>query len=62
MPFRRLFVSRWSALLWAGGVLRFAVEVAGFGSGSTAQPALTDASGAAIENADLGAIANIIGQ
>ena len=58
----KIFRSRWAALLWAGGVLWFAVEMTGFGEGSAPQAALTDASGAAIDNADLGVIANIIDQ
>ena len=58
----KIFRSRWAALLWAAGVLWFAVEMTSFGEGSAPQAALTDASGAAIENADLGAIANVIGQ
>lgn len=28
MPFSRLFRSRWSALLWAAGVIWFAIDVA----------------------------------
>jgi hypothetical protein len=51
MPFRRLFVSRWSALLWAGGVLWFAYDTASMTAGDS--PA--DANGAAA--ADYQAIA-----
>jgi hypothetical protein len=29
MPFAKLFRSRWSALLWAGGILWMAYDVAG---------------------------------
>lgn len=29
MPFNKLFRSRWSALLWAGGILWTAYDVAG---------------------------------
>jgi hypothetical protein len=29
MPYRKLFLSRWSALIWAGGVLWTAMDVAG---------------------------------
>lgn len=28
MPFSRLFRSRWAALLWAAGIIWFAVDVA----------------------------------
>lgn len=31
MPYRKLFLSRWSALIWAGGVLWTAMDVAGAG-------------------------------
>lgn len=31
MPFRKLFLSRWSALIWAGGILWTAVDVSGAG-------------------------------
>jgi hypothetical protein len=29
VPYRKLFLSRWSALIWAGGILWTAVDVAG---------------------------------
>ena len=29
MPFRKLFLSRWSALIWAAGILWTAADVAG---------------------------------
>ena len=34
LPNPRLFRSRWTALLWAAGILWLAVEVAGTGKGS----------------------------
>lgn len=37
MPYRKLFLSRWSALLWAAGVLRTAVEVAEAASSMVSQ-------------------------
>ncbi|MES2988409.1 MAG: hypothetical protein V4808_10930 [Pseudomonadota bacterium] len=61
----RIFRSRWSALLWAAGILFFAVTSIGFGDRETAEienaTGITDATGAAISNADLAVIANIIG-
>lgn len=30
MPFRKLFLSRWSALLWAAGIVWLAVDTVGF--------------------------------
>lgn len=35
MPFRKLFLSRWSALLWAGGILWTAEDTVGFGPPAT---------------------------
>lgn len=63
VPFRKLFLSRWSALLWAVGILWTAVDTVGFapsgGHGETAATAnATDATGAAIDNADLAILAN----
>jgi hypothetical protein len=63
VPFRKLFLSRWSALLWAIGILWTAVDTVGFappaGHGdATAAANATDATGAAIDNADLAILAN----
>ncbi len=59
LPNPRLFRSRWAALLWAGGILLFAYDVAGSApAGNSA--AITDASGADANAADLAAIANLI--
>ncbi|RYD65761.1 MAG: hypothetical protein EOP58_06840 [Sphingomonadales bacterium] len=61
----RIFRSRWSALLWAAGILFFAVTTIGFGDKETATvenaTGITDATGAAVSNADLAVIANLIG-
>lgn len=60
----RIFRSRWSALLWAAGVLVTAVTTIGFGSAKPdAKPetALTDDSGAEVSNADLVVLRNFIG-
>lgn len=60
MRITRVFRSRWQALIWAGGVLWFAYDVA---SAQPQQPAVNastgeDATGAAISNADLAVLAN----
>jgi hypothetical protein len=38
LPGPRLFRSRWTAILWAGGILWLAIDVAGVGGGAK-QPA-----------------------
>lgn len=59
LPNPRLFRSRWAALLWAGGILWFAYDVAGAApAGNTG--AIADASGAAPDAADLAMAANLI--
>ena len=63
MPFAKLFRSRWAALIWAGGILWTAVDVAGYDPPhkpdhqATAAVAPTDATGEAIQNSDLVALA-----
>jgi hypothetical protein len=62
MPFAKLFRSRWSALIWAGGILWTAVDVAGDAPATrsdneTATAAPTDATGEAVQNSDLVALA-----
>lgn len=44
MPFRKLFLNRWAALLWAGGILWTAVDTVGFGP--SAKPAVAGNSAA----------------
>ncbi|MCU6455767.1 hypothetical protein LPN01_16935 [Sphingomonas sp. A2-49] len=59
LPNPRLFRSRWAALLWAGGILWFAHDVAvsaPAGNGG----ATTDADGGAADAADLATVANLI--
>ena len=61
----RLFKSRWTALWWAAGVLFTAVTTVGFGPSATnntaAQaPALTDATGATVSDADLQTLAGLL--
>jgi len=62
MPFAKLFKSRWSALILAGGILWTAVDVADYAPASqpdnqTAAAAPTDATGEAVRNSDLIALA-----
>jgi hypothetical protein len=61
----RIFRSRWSALLWAAGILFFALTTIGLGDRETAavenSVGITDATGAAVSNADLAVLANLIG-
>ncbi len=67
MPFSKLFRSRWAALLWAGGILWTAVDVAGFApvrstgnATAVAAPAPTDATGEVVENSDLATLASVM--
>lgn len=61
----KIFRSRWSALFWAGGIIWTAYDVA---NANTPDPATnntaaaaTDATGTAVENADLAVLANAMG-
>ncbi len=63
MPFRKLFLSRWSALLWAAGILWTAADTVGFGPpAATGNQATatndTDATGMEVNSADLAILAN----
>lgn len=70
MPYRKLFLSRWAALLWAGGILWTAIDTVGFGppahdpkqavGNTTAAPDDTDATGMAVNSADLAILANVM--
>lgn len=67
MPYAKLFRSRWTALIWAAGILWTAVDVAGFSSpdaptnsGNAAAPADQDATGVAVDNADLAILAGVM--
>lgn len=65
MPFAKLFRSRWAALVWAGGILWTAVDVAGYSpshspDNQAAVAAPTDATGEAVQNSDLVALAAAI--
>jgi len=57
----KIFRSRWSALFWAGGILWTAYDVAEANvpdPKSNIAAADTDATGAAVDNADLAVLAN----
>jgi hypothetical protein len=58
----RIFRSRWTALLWAAGVLWTAVTFIGFGDKESHQAAaaLEDATGANVSNSDLAVLENYI--
>lgn len=64
MPFRKLFLSRWSALLWAAGIVWTAIDVAGFAlstpTTNTAVANETDATGMEVNSADLALLANVM--
>jgi hypothetical protein len=67
MPMSRLFRSRWSALLWAGGIVWTAYDIADSaprehaGTSTTGNMTITDAAGEAVDAADLIAVANAAG-
>lgn len=62
MPFRKIFLSRWSALIWAGGVLWTAVDIVGVAPASRPHAAFsgndTDATGVEFNASDLAILAN----
>ncbi|WCM27700.1 hypothetical protein NDN01_01845 [Sphingomonas sp. QA11] len=62
MHFAKLFRSRWAALIWAGGILWTAVDVAGYSpsrqpDNQAAGAVPTDATGEVVQNSDLVALA-----
>jgi len=59
LPNPRLFRSRWAALLWAGGILWFAYDVAGSAPARNSG-AMADASATPANADDLAAVANLI--
>jgi len=68
MPFAKLFRSRWSALLWAGGILWTAYDVADsaphpapVAAKSHGGSATEDATGATVHDEDLALLANLAG-
>ncbi len=56
----RIFRSRWFALLWAGGILWTAYDVASGAPAQTQENSSTDATGEAVNQADLAILANAI--
>jgi len=69
MPFAKLFRNRWAALIWAGGILWTAVDVAGFAPAKShdagvqqakAIAAETDATGEVVKNSDLAILAGVM--
>ena len=60
LPNPRLFRSRWAALLWAGGILWFAYDVAGSAPAGNSG-GMADASATPANADDLAAVANLIG-
>jgi len=66
VPYAKLFRSRWAALLWAAGILWFAVDVAGYApahkdpAANASASADTDATGEAIQNSDLEILAGMM--
>ncbi|WP_298672981.1 hypothetical protein [uncultured Sphingomonas sp.] len=68
LPSPRIFRSRWFALLWAGGIIWFAIDVAGSAqpdapANNMAAPApATDAVGMPVDQRDLATLANVMGR
>ena len=64
LPSPRIFRSRWFALLWAGGIIWFAIDVAGSTSGKAPDNAAAtnsaDVTGAPIDQRDLALLANMM--
>jgi len=63
----KIFRSRWAALLWAGGIIWTAYDVANANTpdpapaNNSAATADTDATGVAVTNSDLAILANAMG-
>ncbi|KQM67775.1 hypothetical protein ASE75_02395 [Sphingomonas sp. Leaf17] len=60
MPFAKLFRSRWAALLWAGGILWTAVDVADSNGTSDVTTNRVDATGEPVNDVDLSVLASAI--
>jgi len=68
LPSPRIFRSRWAALLWAGGIVWLAYDVAGSAPVATGNAAAasdnaaaaTDATGALVNTDDVQALANFV--
>lgn len=66
MPFRKIFLSRWSALLWAAGIVWTAVDTVGFAPDKThnttvAPASLHDATGEPVTPEDVARLAGALG-
>lgn len=64
MPYRKLFLSRWSALLWAIGIIITAIQTVGFAPDKRSNPTtdeavVSDATGAPVTATDLSNLTNI---
>jgi len=65
VPYRKLFLSRWSALWWAIGIIVTAISTVGFAPDQRGDPAsgqasvMTDATGAPLTPSDVTNFANI---
>lgn len=63
LPTPRIFRSRWTALLWAGGIIWAAIDYAGSAPSGTGNDSnVVDASGETANAADLAAVANLIAE
>lgn len=67
LPSPRIFRSRWAALLWAGGIVWLAYDVAGSAPVATGNSAATsdtaaatDATGALVNTDDVQALTNFV--
>jgi hypothetical protein len=62
MKHSSIFRSRWMALLWAAGILWFALDVAGPGDpdNSTAATETTDVTGAPVKDEDVKKLESVI--
>jgi hypothetical protein len=58
-----IFRSRWMALLWAGGILWLAYDIAGTGEpapGNNQQATMTDVTGATVDDAQVKQVESIL--
>ena len=66
MPFAKLFRSRWAALIWAGGILWTAADIAGYAPAKPSDNATAiaaapiDATGEIVQNSDLAILASVM--
>ena len=60
MPFAKLFRSRWAALIWAGGILWTAIDVADSGGVADTATNRVDATGEPVNDVDLSVLASAV--